>query len=64
MHIFHTSNKKVWNYIQTICKIHRYTNSPVARYKDELYNLPFNLNTFSRMFNLITPQEIENKLDK
>ena len=63
-HIFHTSNKEVWNYIQQFAEFNRYTNSPVARYKDELYNLPFNLNTFSRMFNLVTPQEIEKKLDE
>ena len=63
-HIFHTSNKEVWNYIQHFAEFNRYTNSPVARYKDELYNLPFNLNTFSRMFNLITPQDIEKKLDE
>ena len=63
-HIFHTSNKEIWNYIQQFAEFNRYTNSPVARYKDELYNLPFNLNTFSRMFNLITPQDIEKKLDE
>ena len=63
-HIFHTSNKEVWDYIQQFAEFNRYTNSPVARYKDELYNLPFNLNTFSRMFNLITPQDIERKLDE
>lgn len=63
-HIFHTSNKEVWNYIQQFVEFNRYTNSPVARYKDELYNLPFNLNTFSRMFNLITPQDIEKKLNE
>ena len=63
-HIFHTSNKEVWDYIQQFAEFNRYTNSPMARYKDELYNLPFNLNTFSRMFNLITPQEIERKLDE
>ena len=63
-HIFHTSNKEVWDYIQQFSEFNRYTNSPVARYKDELYNLPFNLNTFSRMFNLITPQDIEKKLDE
>ena len=63
-HIFHTSNKEIWNYIQQFAEFNRYTNSPVARYKDELYNLPFNLNTFSRMFNLVTPQEIEKKLDE
>ena len=63
-HIFHTSNKEVWDYIQQFAEFNRYTNSPVARYKDELYNLPFNLNTFSRMFNLITPQDIEKKLEE
>lgn len=63
-HIFHTSNKEVWDYIQQFAEFNRYTNSPVARYKDELYNLPFNLNTFSRMFNLITPQDIEKRLDE
>lgn len=63
-HIFHTSNKEVWDYIQQFAEFNRYTNSPVARYKDELYNLPFNLNTFSRMFNLITPKDIEKKLNE
>ena len=63
-HIFHTSNKEIWEYINQFAEFNRYTNSPVARYKDELYNLPFNLNTFSRMFNLITPQDIERKLDE
>ena len=63
-HIFHTSNKEVWDYMQQFAEFNRYTNSPVARYKDELYNLPFNLNTFSRMFNLITPQDIEKKLNE
>lgn len=62
-HIFHTSNKVVWDYINQFAEFNRYTNSPVARYKNELYNLPFNLNTFSKMFNLITPQEIEEKLE-
>ena len=63
-HIFHTSNKEIWDYIQQFAEFNRYTNSPVARYKDELYNMPFNLNTFSRMFNLITPQDIEKKLEE
>ncbi|MGN1327440.1 MAG: UDP-galactopyranose mutase [Clostridia bacterium] len=63
-HIFHTSNKGVWDYIQQFAEFNRYTNSPMARYKNELYNLPFNLNTFSKMFNLITPQEIEAKLEE
>ena len=60
--IFHTSNLEVWNYIQQFAEFNRYTNSPIARYKNEIYNMPFNLNTFSKMFNLITPKEIEDKL--
>jgi len=47
-HIFHTSNKKVWSYVNDIVEFNRYTNSPVARYKDELYNLPFNMNTYHK----------------
>ena len=47
-HIFHTSNKKVWDYINTFAEFNNYINSPVASYKDELYNLPFNMNTFSK----------------
>ena len=62
-HIFHTSNKEVWEYIKKFAEFNRYTNSPIARYKNEVYNLPFNLNTFSKMFNLITPNEIEEKLE-
>ena len=56
-HIFHTSNKEVWDYIQQFAEFNRYTNSPVARYKDELYNLPFNMNTFSKMWGIKTPKE-------
>ncbi len=56
-HIFHTSDKFVWNYIQRFAEFNRYTNSPVARYKDELYNLPFNMNTFSKMWGIATPDE-------
>lgn len=56
-HIFHTNNKDVWNYIQQFADFNRYTNSPVARYKDELYNLPFNMNTFSKMWGIKTPAE-------
>jgi UDP-galactopyranose mutase len=54
-HIFHTSNKGVWNYIQQFAEFNRYTNSPVAVYKEELYNLPFNMNTFSKLWNITTP---------
>lgn len=56
-HIFHTSDKFVWNYIQRFAEFNRYTNSPVARYKNELYNMPFNMNTFSKMWNIVTPDE-------
>ena len=56
-HIFHTSDKEVWDYIQQFAEFNRYTNSPVASYKDELYNLPFNMNTFSKMWGVRTPAE-------
>jgi len=63
-HIFHTSNKEVWDYIQQFAEFNRYTNSPVARYKDELFNLPFNMNTFSQMWGVKTPAEAQKKLDE
>ena len=56
-HIFHTSDKEVWDYINRFAEFNQYINSPVAVYEDELYNLPFNMNTFSRMWNIKTPQE-------
>lgn len=56
-HIFHTSDKKVWDYINQYAEFNNYINSPVAVYKNELYNLPFNMNTFSRMWNIRTPEE-------
>lgn len=56
-HIFHTSDKKIWDYVNNFAEFNNYINSPVARYKDELYNLPFNMNTFSRMWGIVTPQE-------
>ena len=62
-HIFHTSNKKVWDYVQEFAPFNRYTNSPVARYKDELYNMPFNMNTFNKMWGVITPAEAKAKMD-
>ena len=61
-HIFHTSNKVVWDYIQQFAEFNRFTNSPVARYKDELYSLPFNMLTFNKMWGVITPQEAETKI--
>ena len=63
-HIFHTSNKVVWDYVQQFAEFNRYTNSPVARYKDELYNLPFNMNTFSQMWNVKTPAEAKAKIEE
>ncbi len=58
-HIFHTSDKEVWDYINEFCEFNNYINSPVAIYKDELYNLPFNMNTFSKMWDIKTPAEAQ-----
>ncbi|MBP2056943.1 UDP-galactopyranose mutase [Lactobacillus colini] len=63
-HIFHTSNKKVWDYIQQFAEFNRYTNSPVANYKGHMYNLPFNMNTFSEMWGVRTPQEAMDKINE
>ena len=61
-HIFHTSNKKVWNYVNQFTEFNNYVNQPVAVYKDELYNLPFNMNTFSKMWGIKTPQEAKDMI--
>lgn len=61
-HIFHTSNRQVWNYVNQFAEFNNYINSPVAVYKDELYNLPFNMNTFSKLWGLRTPQEVKAKI--
>lgn len=63
-HIFHTSNKEVWDYINQFAEFNRYTNSPVARYKDELYNMPFNMNTFNKLWGVITPKEAKEKIEE
>ena len=63
-HIFHTSNKEVWQYINQFAEFNRYTNSPVARYKDELYNMPFNMNTFNKLWGVITPEEAKKKIEE
>ena len=63
-HIFHTSNKEVWDYVNEFAEFNRYTNSPVARYKDEVYNMPFNMNTFQRMWGVFTPEEAKAKIQK
>ena len=63
-HIFHTSNKKVWDYVNQFAEFNRYTNSPVANYKGEMYNLPFNMNTFSQMWGVRTPAEAMAKINE
>ena len=63
-HIFHTSNKKVWEYVNQFAEFNRYTNSPVARYKDELYNMPFNMNTFNKIWGVFTPEEAKQKIEE
>lgn len=63
-HIFHTSNKKVWEYVQQFAEFNRYTNSPVANYKGEIYNLPFNMNTFNKMWGVVTPEQAKAKIEE
>ena len=63
-HIFHTSNKEVWDFVNSIVEFNRYTNSPVANYKGKLYNLPFNMNTFYQMWGVSTPAEAQAKIDE
>ena len=62
-HIFHTNNKEVWDYVNRFAVFNRYTNSPVANYKGELYNMPFNMNTFNKMWGVITPAEAQAKIE-
>lgn len=63
-HIFHTSNKEVWEYVNQFAEFNHYINSPIAIYKDELYNLPFNMNTFSKMWNIKTPAQAREIIDR
>lgn len=63
-HIFHTSNKRVWDFVNSIVEFNRYTNSPVANYKGKLYNLPFNMNTFYQMWGVTTPAEAQAELER
>ncbi len=63
-HIFHTSNKDVWDFVNSIVEFNRYTNSPVANYRGELYNLPFNMNTFYQMWGVTTPTEAMDKIEE
>lgn len=63
-HIFHTNNKKVWDYVNQFATFNRFTNSPVANYKGELYSMPFNMYTFNKMWGVVTPQEAEAKINE
>ena len=63
-HIFHTSSKEVWDFVNTIVPFNRYTNCPIANYKGELYNLPFNMNTFYQMWGVLTPEEAKTKIEE
>lgn len=63
-HIFHTSDEKIWNYVNRFAKFNRYTNSPIACYKNEIYNLPFNMNTFSKLWGIQTPDEAKEIIEK
>jgi UDP-galactopyranose mutase len=63
-HIFHTSDERVWNYMNRFAVFNRYTNSPVARYRDELYNLPFNMNTFHAIWGVKTPGEAKERIQE
>lgn len=63
-HIFHTSNKDVWDFVNSFIEFNRYTNSPVANYKGKLYNLPFNMNTFYQMWGVITPEQAAAKIEE
>ena len=63
-HIFHTSNKEVWEYINQFCEFNNYINSPIANYKGEIYNLPFNMNTFNKLWGVRTPEEAKRKIEE
>ena len=63
-HIFHTNDKEIWDYVNQFVEFNRYTNTPVAFYKDEVYNLPFNMNTFQQLWGVRTPEEAQNKIEE
>ena len=63
-HIFHTNNKAVWQYVNQFAEFNRYTNSPVANYHGEIYNLPFNMNTFNKMWGVVTPAEAKARIEQ
>ena len=61
-HIFHTNDKRIWDYVNSFAEFNRYTNSPVANYQGKLYNLPFNMNTFYQLWGAVTPEEAQRKI--
>ncbi|WP_112179872.1 MULTISPECIES: UDP-galactopyranose mutase [Paraliobacillus] len=63
-HIFHTNNKKIWEYVNEFAAFNRYTNSPLANYRGELYNLPFNMNTFNKLWGVVNPEEAKEKIEQ
>jgi len=63
-HIFHTNDKEIWNYVNQFAEFNRYTNTPIANYNGELYNLPFNMNTFNKLWGVITPEEAKAKIEE
>ena len=63
-HIFHTNNETIWKYMSQFATFNRYTNSPIAKYKNELYNMPFNMNTFHALWGVITPEEAKQKIEE
>ena len=63
-HIFHTNSREVWNYVGQFAEFNRYTNSPIANYHGEIYNMPFNMNTFNRMWGVVTPAEAKAKIEQ
>ena len=63
-HIFHTNNKRVWDYVNQYAEFNRFTNSPVANYKGQLYSLPFNMYTFNKMWGVVTPEEAAAKIEE
>lgn len=63
-HIFHTNNVKVWKYVNKFSEFNRYTNSPIANYKGEIYNLPFNMNTFNKLWGVVTPRQARDKIEE
>ena len=63
-HIFHTNNKEIWDYMNQFAEFNRYTNSPIAKYKNEVYNMPFNMNTFNKLWGVFTPEEAKRKIEE